>query len=105
MPRKLEFSAGGFDAMFDGGRSSSTSSSSSAPLTSAAVEFGAVAAAVLFAAHPMHTEAVSNVTNRSELLSFIAQLAGFLFFLHARFTKTNSATGSASGGSINNAGN
>ena len=81
--------------MFDRGRSS-TSASSSSPLTVSAVEFGAVAAAVLFAAHPMHTESVSNVTNRSELLSFIAQLGGFLVFLRSQ-TSTSSTIAAISG--------
>eukprot|EP00048_Salpingoeca_helianthica_P022299 m.17485 g.17485 ORF g.17485 m.17485 type:complete len:865 (-) comp7147_c0_seq1:106-2700(-) len=42
----------------------------------------AVFAVLLFAVHPMHTEAVSNVTNLAELLSLFFQLSAFLFYVH-----------------------
>jgi hypothetical protein len=56
-----------------------------AAVTAQSLQFGAVVGAIFFAVHPMHTEAVSNITNRSELLSFVAQLSGFLVF--AQITK------------------
>lgn len=45
---------------------------------------GATAAAVLFAVHPIHTEAVTGVVGRAELLSALAVLVTLLTFLRAR---------------------
>eukprot|EP00039_Didymoeca_costata_P013141 m.195315 g.195315 ORF g.195315 m.195315 type:complete len:815 (+) comp15688_c0_seq8:75-2519(+) len=44
------------------------------------LKFAVLSCGVLFALHPMHTEAVSNITNRSELLSLAFQLLAFLAF-------------------------
>lgn len=41
-----------------------------------------LSACLLFATHPMHTEAVSNITNLSELLSLFFQLLSFLSYVH-----------------------
>lgn len=43
------------------------------------------AAAILFAVHPIHTEAVSSVVGRSELLAAGFLLAAWLFHLHERW--------------------
>jgi tetratricopeptide (TPR) repeat protein len=43
------------------------------------------AAAMLFAVHPIHTEAVSSVVGRSELLAAGFLLAAWLFHLHDRY--------------------
>ncbi|EGD74245.1 hypothetical protein PTSG_06255 [Salpingoeca rosetta] len=40
----------------------------------------AIVSGALFAVHPMHSESVSNITNRSELMSLFLQLVGFLVF-------------------------
>ncbi|EDQ84794.1 uncharacterized protein MONBRDRAFT_29929 [Monosiga brevicollis MX1] len=39
----------------------------------------ALMVALLFATHPMHTEAVSNITNRAELLALTCQLMGLAY--------------------------
>ncbi len=41
----------------------------------------AVCTTILFAVHPMHTEAVSNITNLGELLSLLFQLIAFLVYV------------------------
>ena len=43
---------------------------------------GATLAGVLFAVHPIHSEAVSNVTGRAEVLSALFYLLGFLVHVH-----------------------
>ena len=45
--------------------------------------FIALAAAALFAAHPLHTEAVANIKGRDEILSLLGSLAGTYFALRA----------------------
>jgi protein O-mannosyl-transferase len=45
-------------------------------------ELISLAAAILFAVHPMHTEAVSSIVGRSELLAAGFLLAAWLFHLH-----------------------
>jgi hypothetical protein len=45
---------------------------------------GALLGGVLFAAHPIHTEAVASVVGRTELLSAVGFLAGLLFWLRYR---------------------
>lgn len=42
---------------------------------------------ILFLAHPIHTEVVSNIKSRDELLSFLFGLCSFLFILKNRETK------------------
>ena len=44
----------------------------------------ATAAAVLFAAHPLHTEAVANVTGQGELLAAIPLILAAVFYLDGR---------------------
>jgi hypothetical protein len=44
----------------------------------------AVAAALLFAAHPIHTEAVTNIVGRAELLAALGVLLALLAFARAR---------------------
>jgi len=46
--------------------------------------FPAFAAALLFAAHPIHTEAVANVVGRAELMAFGFSIAALLAFLRGR---------------------
>jgi tetratricopeptide (TPR) repeat protein len=46
--------------------------------------FPALAAALLFAAHPIHTEAVANVVGRAELMAFGFSMAALLAFLRGR---------------------
>jgi protein O-mannosyl-transferase len=48
-------------------------------------EFICFAAALLFAAHPIHTEAVSSIAGRSELLAAGFLLAAWLFHLQDRY--------------------
>lgn len=43
--------------------------------------FIAIATGVLFAAHPVHTESVSNVTGRNEVLMALFYLLGLYFYL------------------------
>ncbi|XP_039285062.1 protein O-mannosyl-transferase TMTC4 isoform X1 [Nilaparvata lugens] len=43
--------------------------------------------AILFAIHPIHTEAVANVVGRAELLCTIFGLLGFLFFCKTRYVE------------------
>lgn len=45
--------------------------------------FIALAGAALFAAHPLHTEAVANIKGRDEILSLLGSLAGTYFALRA----------------------
>jgi hypothetical protein len=52
-----------------------------------------VFAALLFAVHPMHTEAVSNITNLAELLSLCFQLCAFLLYVNVmQSTRASPAT-------------
>lgn len=62
--------------------SSSSSSSSSSHNTCAFV------ASLLFATHPVHTEAVTGVVGRAELLSSICYLGAFLSYAHATSSST-----------------
>ena len=48
-----------------------------------AFPLGAVVAGVFFALHPVHAEAVANVTGRAELLQALFYLVGFLTYAHA----------------------
>ena len=43
---------------------------------------GAALAAILFAVHPVHVEAVANVAGQSELLAAVAVLSGVLLYVH-----------------------
>lgn len=53
--------------------------------------FAALLGALLFAVHPIHTEAVTSVVGRAELLSV---MGGFVFFLlYARDGPTTAARG------------
>ena len=60
--------------------SSSSSAPEADPATDPTARLACVFASLLFAAHPMHTEAVSNITNLAELLSLLFQLLAFLFY-------------------------
>ena len=62
-----------------GGWHSLTESEDNHPL--ARQRFVAAATAVLFATHPVHAEAVSNVTGRAEILMHIVVMSGFLAYL------------------------
>ncbi len=44
-------------------------------------------AALLFASHPVHTEAVNNIVGRAEILAAIFVFAGFLLFVYAIKTR------------------
>eukprot|EP00040_Diaphanoeca_grandis_P025973 m.144682 g.144682 ORF g.144682 m.144682 type:complete len:763 (+) comp30389_c1_seq4:47-2335(+) len=60
---------------------SDPSQRSGSPTTLSSADKAAILfATALFALHPMHTEAVSNITNRAECLSLFFQLAGFILF-------------------------
>ncbi|GIY17609.1 protein O-mannosyl-transferase TMTC3 [Caerostris darwini] len=45
----------------------------------------------LFAVHPVHTEAVSGVVGRAELLSAVAFLCALLYYIHTRYQHKTSA--------------
>jgi hypothetical protein len=49
-------------------------------------ERGAIVAAVLFAVHPVHVEAIANVVGRCELMAAVFLLAGFLAHRAGRLT-------------------
>jgi Tfp pilus assembly protein PilF len=53
----------------------------------------ALAIAVLFAVHPIHTEAVSYIQGRAELLAALAGLGGYFLWLFGRGRVTPSAIG------------
>lgn len=55
--------------------------------------FAATSAAALFAVHPVHTEAVSNVVGRAELLAALLVLSALLATLRARATTGGAARG------------
>ena len=55
-------------------------------ITLLAAPRAALAAAALFAVHPIHTEAVAAAVGRAELLAAALLLAGWLFHLSGRFT-------------------
>lgn len=59
---------------------SSSSAPGADPATDPTAHLACVFASLLFAAHPMHTEAVSNITNLAELLSLLFQLLAFLLY-------------------------
>ncbi|EDW09963.1 protein O-mannosyl-transferase Tmtc3 [Drosophila mojavensis] len=69
--------AGSNEASSGASSTSATSSSSSSLNTCAFV------ASLLFATHPVHTEAVTGVVGRAELLSSICYLGAFLSYAHA----------------------
>lgn len=48
--------------------------------------FIALSASVLFAAHPIHTEAVANIKGRDEILAMLGSLAALYFSFRAYFT-------------------
>lgn len=54
-------------------------------------EISSFVAAMLFAVHPIHTEAVTGVVGRAETLSSVFFLAAFLFYSNA--TKRKKVTG------------
>ncbi|KAF8777395.1 Protein O-mannosyl-transferase TMTC3 like protein [Argiope bruennichi] len=45
----------------------------------------------LFAVHPIHTEAVSGIVGRAELLSAIAFLCALLYYIHSRYRHKSNA--------------
>ncbi len=49
--------------------------------------FVALAASLLFIAHPIHTEAVANIKGRDEIVALLCSLAALFFSLQAFFTK------------------
>ncbi|MFH1144562.1 MAG: tetratricopeptide repeat protein [Candidatus Eisenbacteria bacterium] len=53
----------------------------------------AASGALLFAVHPLHTEAVTNVVGRAELLAAGFALAGYLIWLRARNARGSIAAG------------
>ncbi|XP_015925540.2 protein O-mannosyl-transferase TMTC3 [Parasteatoda tepidariorum] len=55
------------------------------PVTSSLVS------SALFAVHPIHTEAVSGIVGRAELLSAVAFLGALLFYIQNRYQNKNSA--------------
>jgi tetratricopeptide (TPR) repeat protein len=65
----------------DRGKGKARRSKAPAPATPAVAEWAALAAAAIFALHPLHTEAVSYISQRSEALASALYLAGFLVLL------------------------
>ncbi len=55
----------------------------------------ALAAALLFAVHPVHTEAVTSIVGRAELLAALFGLAGYLLWLEAAAASRRRAIGLA----------
>ncbi|GFR23196.1 protein O-mannosyl-transferase TMTC3, partial [Trichonephila clavata] len=45
----------------------------------------------MFAVHPIHTEAVSGIVGRAELLSAVAFLSALLYYIHHRYQHKSSA--------------
>ncbi|XP_030571961.1 protein O-mannosyl-transferase TMTC3 [Drosophila novamexicana] len=63
--------------------SNETPSSTSASASVSSLNTCAFVASLLFATHPVHTEAVTGVVGRAELLSSICYLGAFLSYAHA----------------------
>lgn len=57
--------------------------------SSAAISLEAFLAALLFAAHPIHTEAVAGVVGHAELLSAALALLALITYMSAAFTHSN----------------
>lgn len=51
--------------------------------------FIAIAASILFVAHPVHTEAVANIKGRDEIVALLGSLAALYFSFRAYSTKKN----------------